>query len=743
MEYSTETLRAIFEADKNNKLVLPNFQRDFVWNKEKQTKLLASVLVGLPLGSILIVEGNKEDFVARNLGFTTNTEPKDECRFLLDGQQRLSCLKSIFDDLYLSYPWKSVWDKLYGQLRNRWFIKISPPNESSEDIWGWRTLNFIDNLNKYDPEKVQDFIVSHKILVKDENNLNASYHPAFSVLDESKVEITADAEKRTRIAEKFADEDLVPLFELYSNNTNNSIHYITLQKIARKRRDILKAKVRDKELLLEEILRHINPSVSSIEDSSELNDLWSELSSNWVSAVRNTLEKLLEQKFIETILPSDEIDRAASVFETINEGGTPLSNFDLIVAKSAAIGIESLTQVFKNYIGEEIDIPKPVSDDNGKWKMSDMQAIKENSIVRYVTDQFLNLLSILSYETALDNKIDDITVEYIKQAKILRLKPQQISANFSRTIKSLRKAFAFIQYRCGIVSVNDIKYKLMILPIAYLFSLEEPIEREKKEIINVKSFSESSQILERQESAINKQIWTNKKNLDKIEYWYWASLFSGRYKEKQNERCIQDAQSLYSWVIKDSFNPFESFYNSILEKAEYSDEATLLLEKEDFPPPKAIKDGILQYILSRIPKDFYLCSTNDDKSLIQKLKAWNIAKNNENIEVHHIIPLSSVTSVGESTKIIRKDGSHLLNSPLNLTYISKKSNREISDLSPTKYLKALTDATLTGHQISSNMIDSLKECPNKYEPEFYKKVLQDRFNTIKVSIKAHLENLLD
>lgn len=137
MEYFNESLKAILDLDSSSKLVLPDFQRDFVWKREKQTELLASMLVRLPIGSILIVNGDKDDFPARQLGSTEVTQPSDECQFLLDGQQRLSCLKSIFDDLFPSTDsWKISWDKLYGLLRNRWFLKIYSTDSDSEDIWG-------------------------------------------------------------------------------------------------------------------------------------------------------------------------------------------------------------------------------------------------------------------------------------------------------------------------------------------------------------------------------------------------------------------------------------------------------------------------------------------------------------------------------------------------------------------------------------------------------------------------------
>ncbi|MDJ0577655.1 MAG: DUF262 domain-containing protein [Xenococcaceae cyanobacterium MO_234.B1] len=757
MKYDSETLHSIFDADSNNKLVLPDFQRDFVWTRERQSKLLASILVGLPIGSFLIIEGKNDDFPARKLSFINTTTPKEECKFLLDGQQRLSCLKSIFDDLFPYDSWKNVWDKLYGSLRNRWFLRIFPSTENTLDLFGWEKLKFPNDLYNYDPEQVQDFIVCHRVLVKGEAN-NTWHHPCHKILNNSGEEVTANAQRRKLLAKKYAEQGVVPLFEIYCNNQSDSLHNETLRQIANNQRSLLQAKVKDKEYSLKEMLGHLNPDVENIEEE-EQKELWFELASNWSKDIKSTLEKLLEQEVLEIVLPSDEIVRAASIFETINEGGTPLSNFDLIVAKTARTGTESLAQILKKYIEEEIDIPSSIYASQTKWKMSNMKAIKENSIVRFVTDQFLNLLSILCYESQFDNGIDDLKLDHIKQAKILKLDSQQINNNFRRTIKSLRKAKAFLQYRCGIVEVNDIGYKLMILPIAYLFSLEETNDTEDelddsgKQILTA---TESS-IHEDKKSITDEQVektkvWSDKKCIDKIEYWYWSSLFSGRYKEKQNERCIQDIQYLYHWVINDNIDRddktkinahFSSISENILNKQEYSDRATLLMENDENLPQKGIKYAILQYILSNQAKDFTLQINSNDTDKVLKLKAWTIAEDNQKIEEHHIIPISSATSIEDSNKKIRSDKTHLLNSPLNLSYISKKANRKISDLKPKEYLEKLTDATLTDHEISSNFINSLKSISDKYNIESYKPILEDRFNTIKRTIKTELENLIE
>lgn len=277
--------------------------------------------------------------------------------------------------------------------------------------------------------------------------------------------------------------------------------------------------------------------------------------------------------------------------------------------------------------------------------------------------------------------------------------------------------------------------------------------------------SSGDQILKTEESSLNedkksitdeqiesRKVWNDKKRIDKIEYWYWSSLFSGRYKEKQNERCIQDVQYLYHWIIDDDIdsehktkinNHFSAIFENTLNKQEYSDKSTLLMENDDNLPQKGIKYAILQYVLSNQAKDFTLKSNSSDNSQVPKLKGWEIAQTIKKIEEHHIIPIGSATSIDESNKEIRSNKTHILNSPLNITYISKEANRRISDLQPKEYLEKLTDATLTGHEISSNFIHLLKSISDEYSMESYIPVLEDRFDTIKRKIKTELENLIE
>lgn len=127
------------KADKKE-LVLPNFQRDYVWKTEQQKLLIASFLVNLPIGTFLILEGEKDDFVSKQLCFRNGVVPLDNCLFLLDGQQRLSTIKSIFTDLLNFNDWKEQFENLHFPLRNKWYLDLN--EENCQDCFGFSNLNF-------------------------------------------------------------------------------------------------------------------------------------------------------------------------------------------------------------------------------------------------------------------------------------------------------------------------------------------------------------------------------------------------------------------------------------------------------------------------------------------------------------------------------------------------------------------------------------------------------------------------
>lgn len=79
------------------KWAVPEMQRKFVWKDAQIIKLLSSMFVGFPVGSILYWENASVQSHA--IGSTSKNEPNRRYDLIIDGQQRMTSLKVIFEGL--------------------------------------------------------------------------------------------------------------------------------------------------------------------------------------------------------------------------------------------------------------------------------------------------------------------------------------------------------------------------------------------------------------------------------------------------------------------------------------------------------------------------------------------------------------------------------------------------------------------------------------------------------------------
>jgi len=117
-------------------LLLPDFQRDFVWNpQEQQLKLACSLFLDIPIGSILVLD-KLDDIGVRELCHKNEQGrllEQSQSKILMDGQQRISTIKSIFSDLYdKTDDWKKINNNLHNNLRYRWFLDLSLKNNCAD-----------------------------------------------------------------------------------------------------------------------------------------------------------------------------------------------------------------------------------------------------------------------------------------------------------------------------------------------------------------------------------------------------------------------------------------------------------------------------------------------------------------------------------------------------------------------------------------------------------------------------------
>lgn len=93
---TSSDVKTIYNRLIKNKYYIPPFQRDYVWDDAKASKLIESLVIGLPIPSI---------FLAKDDG-------KDENYYIIDGQQRLKSIERFYNDKFALKNVAKQFDKL-------------------------------------------------------------------------------------------------------------------------------------------------------------------------------------------------------------------------------------------------------------------------------------------------------------------------------------------------------------------------------------------------------------------------------------------------------------------------------------------------------------------------------------------------------------------------------------------------------------------------------------------------------
>ncbi len=100
---TTESLIGILKEIDKGRIQLPEFQRDWIWDDDHVASLLASVTLSYPIGAVMLLQADNEDFVFKTRlihGVDEDISCKPDL-LILDGQQRLTAL---FQALYSPCP---------------------------------------------------------------------------------------------------------------------------------------------------------------------------------------------------------------------------------------------------------------------------------------------------------------------------------------------------------------------------------------------------------------------------------------------------------------------------------------------------------------------------------------------------------------------------------------------------------------------------------------------------------------
>ena len=518
MKHNTKPLNAVFTEILNRKLILPDFQRDFVWKRDQQGKLIASLMNDLPSGSFMTSQ-MPQSLTCRDCGLKNdyfNSIPN--AILLLDGQQRVTTLFNAFNNIYDCYNTHTpndIFDKyVFSALKVRWFLSIDIENE---DVLGLKYFNKTDDLptsefenalvkkndiktntNGYgveiNVEKLIEFCRTNKLIPL--FLLNERKYPVGN-LQRSGFEIVRNllrwfSNDRYSTLSIGSDEDLRSIADYYQLDYKNDI-------------DILN------DLLLSD-------------NGPKLLEDWRQA---WLSQVTGYFDQLLTktQMFLEIEQHSKVID----AFEYLNKAGTRLTTFDLFCAKFSNLGLRhSLVELAQN---DFVEIMK----DNVVKKLfyRDLSIVSENEIdVHYANLYMQTVAMCFFYDNNTGHR--ELTTGVLKSDYIFK-EVNNIDRDFIlRAARIMNNAIAFFQLNFGFQGMADLPNKLSILPLIWL-SIQK-----------------------------NTSFLSNKDN-DIVRAHYYVSIFSGKFDSHQNINSVNESINLVKLINRDHCCPkrFSSITNFV------------------------------------------------------------------------------------------------------------------------------------------------------------------------------------
>ena len=745
-EFKQVNFYELIKLIEEDRIVLPDFQRGFVWkDKNKQKALIASVLTKLPIGTILLLEIEKNTYGCKKIGFKNRKPdiPDDQNKVLalLDGQQRVTVLTSFFsNELYVIGDSSEF---VSPSLKRRYFLRCPKIKDllDKKDLFGARKLIAPEEIQKSQnqyPDYSTDEIISYIACIDNIKYKEIIYEDISNVNIDNMIDFCKRSSETN-------DGYLIPLYYLYgAANKSNMNHRKRLEKIieriAEKYKneiiDLLKTQGEIRDFIITECFEETEDGKAIAEDiksalvtelQNEDSDIYIKLtellqnrSTQWARDISEFLEScVLKLELYKIEVNQANILRAIDIYQNLNLGGKALDIFDLILARAAIQSdnenlldvvkgclIENHIQDYKAFVKD--CAPKIQTEynsylDNQTEYSAAMQLGAWNQIENELAVSFCKAL--MSVTVTLyhfwndeseqvifaDDRVKAFTSKVTKSEYLLKIEPEKIDPLIRLACKGLDRACIFLQLRCGIRSVTEIQYKLVFVILAVIFSKDD--------------------------------WFHNKKVCDYLEAWYWGSIFSGSFKIEQNaafQDNLKNILQLLNEVEKESVAKPEYIIN-ICNKTfcddKFANEEILLVDNQFVEPEEILKKSICHFYLAKTYSDILKNNANDKYKQKQN-SVFSECKNGETLQYHHIMPIGELGTIYKDidkklNESGRKDRSNKYNSPLNFMLISSLANRLILNSPLSYYIKFCDNTPLTEMGIQQGITDSNIKDTNK------------------------------
>lgn len=726
-----------FKKINEQTLLLPDFQRDYKWGTAKQQSLLASIMLRFPIGSSLILEGQSDEFALRQIGETVqHTLDKSEpCEYLLDGQQRTTTLYNAFNDVFDFSQFddqatlSDFFSKKANPIKVRWFIRapvFGKANESVTDVFNATKVLFSkDDLDDFEPNDIVDIFNHETFNEKNSKGVSKWFSPYYQIRELEK------GKTKPQVITQFVNDCISHgMIPLYMIGTNPNVVNRVLEGIAEINMQAIRDKYEDDFDLIKENYdsAQIFDGISSIEEcqehgivyTDEIEKIFNTCKNEWKNNVSNYLVRDILNDYNLNSLVTNDIRRAIPIFCHLNDGGMKLDDFDLVSAKVAKsvpgdTSTYSLSSIIRSMFIQPVELCSPLQQKSQSSKnlyLNELDNLSDGLPSGYISKAILAVCSALArreIEKQSGNKFE-VKKKDTSSKTLLTLGTEIIRKHIVKAALGVQRAYAFLLIRCGVYNSNKLHYKLMIQPIAYIFSEDH--------------------------------FWEDMTAHKKVEFWYWTSAFSGRYLYDQSAIVIEDINQLHNWVANDVGNVILNRETQIFQDNKFASKELLMQTLNEFPK-EGIHNLILQYVLSLTPSyDLHATNTNFlnafKKNAQNDIVLWP-ANASGGLNDHHIIPLGSVKTLGQKTEDIRQDPNHILNSPLNRVLISGAANSVISSMDPSRYFEDIPQNKIVMKSLLiGDLFSSISTSSTEHEIE---NALSERFDMLDGSVKERLLNL--
>ena len=745
-EFKQVNFYELIKLIEEDRIVLPDFQRGFVWkDKNKQKALIASVLTKLPIGTILLLEIEKNTYGCKKIGFKNRKPdiPDDQNKVLalLDGQQRVTVLTSFFsNELYVIGDSSEF---VSPSLKRRYFLRCPKIKDllDKKDLFGARKLIAPEEIQKSQnqyPDYSTDEIISYIACIDNIKYKEIIYEDISNVNIDNLIEFCTSSSETN-------DGYLIPLYYLYgAANKSNMNHRKRLEKIieriAEKYKneiiDLLKTQGEIRDFIITECFEETEDGKAIAEDiksalvtelQNEDSDIYIKLtellqnrSTQWARDISEFLEScVLKLELYKIEVNQANILRAIDIYQNLNLGGKALDIFDLILARAAIQSdnenlldvvkgclIENHIQDYKAFVKD--CAPKIQTEYNsyldnqteysaamqlGAWNQIENElAVSFCKALMSVTGTLYHFWNDESEQVIFaDDRVKAFTSKVTKSEYLLKIEPEKIDPLIRLACKGLDRACIFLQLRCGIRRVTEIQYKLVFVILAVIFSKDD--------------------------------WFHNKKVCDYLEAWYWGSIFSGSFKIEQNaafQDNLKNILQLLNEVEKESVAKPEyiiNICNKTFRDHKFANEEILLVDNQFVEPEEILKKSICHFYLAKTYSDILKNNANDKYKQKQN-SVFSECKNGETLQYHHIMPIGELGTIYKDidkklNESGRKDRSNKYNSPLNFMLISSLANRLILNSPLSYYIKFCDNSPLTEMGIQQGITDSNIKDTNK------------------------------